>query len=206
MNWKGVNAMKSYYIGSLLMVLLGASGCIPLFEQPLPAVPDEMSDPGLLGTWIGTGENTDCQVSFLPRSSGWMDVVYLTGILLPAQTNGVESTLYEGYTAVVGKRRFLCLRLRSRDFVDHTEPPTDYPYMLLTYSVSNGNELSVYMTSESAVREKIETGAWSGRIDGGSSSNEVRVTFSGEQLAEALTAADIDALLNETPLTFRRCP
>ncbi|MFH0878549.1 MAG: hypothetical protein V2A34_02440 [Lentisphaerota bacterium] len=193
--------MKTVLLSVLVLLL---ASCIPLFDNPLPAVPENMTDPALSGTWVGTGGSSNSQVSFLPRQSGWMDVVYLTSLNGASQDNGLDCQLYEGYGSVVNSHRILCLRMRKKDFEDHHEKPETYSYIYARYRIEDGHELAIQLFSESAIKEAIENKSLAGVVNGGSGSNDVCVTASSDEMEKFIGGQDLESLLSNEPLMFRR--
>ena len=107
---------STYSTFSLLLICLAS--CCPLFKNPLPPARELKADPHILGTWtrtfkIGEHESKD-QLSIFQRSTGWIDAVYIYDIR--DKGDGPNLLVFEGYNVSVGKDRFLCLRLREKDF------------------------------------------------------------------------------------------
>jgi len=103
-----------------LLLLICLASCYPEFKNPIPPPAELKADPQILGTWVrtykaGQSEYKE-QLSIFSRSSGWIDVVWIYDIDKKESTEGISLLVLEGYGTFVNKQRFLCLRVRKRDF------------------------------------------------------------------------------------------
>ena len=195
--------MKTLSCLFLLGVVLMLGSCVPEFENPLPCERVE-ADSRLLDDWRSAPNADDEQsrLAFHARSNGWYDIVFLTGVNRRSGTNGLECTIYEGFSTRVNDRSFLCLRLRQRDFADRTDAPTNYRFLIAGYKVGRQN-LAIRILSESKVRNLIEAGVLQGQSGQSHTGGAVVVTSAPEALRDAIGRIPDEDLLGE-PMRFRR--
>ena len=107
----------SFYLILSLLLLICLASCYPEFKNPIPPPPGLKADPRILGTWIRTNEEgSKEQLLFFQRSSGWIDVIMIDEIDSKESEDGINVLVLEGYNAPVNKQKFLCLRVRKKDY------------------------------------------------------------------------------------------
>jgi len=174
-----------------------------VFKNPIPPPAELKADPQILGTWVRTFKADQHeykeQLSIFPRSSGWIDVVYIYDIESEGSADGINLLVFEGYSASVNKQRFLCLRFREKDFnwahqKDYSrggEPFLGY-WIIVNYEAPNNDELVVKRFSTQRVGELIEKGKLKGEV-------VKEEFFSGRPSEDAFRGQTSDDLLKKRP-------
>ena len=195
--------MKPLSRSLIVLAVLTLGSCVPEFENPLPCE-NVKADASLLGDWRSAPNAGDEQshLSFHARTNGWYDIVYLTGLNKRSGTNGLDCTIYEGFSTCINDRSFLCLRLRPRDFEDRKDAPAHYRFLIAAYEVGRRN-LAIRILSESKVRGLIEAGVLQGQSGQNHTGGTVVVTSAPGALRDALGKVPDDDLLGD-PLRFKR--
>jgi len=155
------------------------ASCCPVFENPLPVSPEPKADGQLLGTWFRTSkageEPSGEQVSVFRRSSGWIDVVYLSWADGEEAEGGVGVLLLDGYCTIVNGRKFLCLRFQKNHFALSQQAETGQDakdakselllryWFIMDYAFRGDNELVVRSFSREKIRGLIEQGKLKGQ-------------------------------------------
>lgn len=196
--------MKVYILVLLLITgLLFSTGCVPEFENPLPAPKVMKADPALLGTWkIDSDEAGDiAQVSFFGRKSGWMDIVYIDG---SSRYDGVDVSIFEAYTTNVNKDKFICLRPRKQDHPKEMHGESNY--LLVHYHLSKEGILSIKLFDLSAVERMIEEGLLKGEFKEMNGRKDlVKVVSPSDEIASAIAKKGIESFISkEDTVTFRK--
>lgn len=190
-----------------LLPLLGSAlllvSCVPEFENPLP--PDRVeADAALLGDWRSEPDarGDQSRASFFARTNGWYDIVFLTGINRRTGTEGIDCSLYEGFSTRVGDREFLCFRLRERDFKERKDAPEHFRFLIAGYAAGRGS-LEVRILSESKVRDLVRGGVLKGQSGQSPTSGPVVVVSSPIELRDAILKTPDKELFGD-PLKFKR--
>jgi hypothetical protein len=160
------NVYKKYYQFLYLFLFLSIclTSCYPFFKNPLPPPSELKVDPQLSGAWILTTQSGHKQELFIfPRSTGWFDLLYVSNIDGEDSSKGIEVSIMEGYGTSVNKDKFLCLRLRNRDFTDPNEEK-NINYMIVNYEITDNNELNIKLFSGEKVKNLIKDGKLKGEI------------------------------------------
>lgn len=201
---------SSLYLMLSLLLLISLPSCYPEFKNPIPPPPELKVDSQILGTWFRTFKADQReykeQLSIFPRSSGWIDAVWIYDIDKEPSTDGINLLVLEGYSTSVNKQRFLCLRFREKDFnrahqKDHRrsdkevgkQPFTEY-WIIVNYETPNNGELVIKPFSTQKVEELIEKGKLKGEVvkeemlkEQGPSLDQVTVTSSSDELVEVVS-------------------
>ncbi len=207
------NFKSSLYLMLLLFLLVYLASCYPEFKNPIPPPPELKPDNKILGTWIRTCKSDQDeykeQVSIFPRSSGWVDVVWIYDIDKKGSGDGINLLILEGYSTSVKKQQFLCLRFREKDFNNlvradqkdrrhgdkrvEQEPFTAH-WIIANYETTNINELVIKPFSTRRIEELIEKGRLKGEVVKGELFNKqepfldkVTITSSSDELAEVIS-------------------
>ncbi len=175
--------MKRLARGLLLIPVLLTLSCVPEFENPLPRDEGAGPDTQLLGRWSAKGDGEEDEALFYARRDGWYDILFVNKINSSSQTNGLDFSVYEGFSAAVGDDRFLCIRGRRKDFADRREQPDSYRFLLAHYRVESNDTLRVNFFSNANVEEMVRSGALAGQIKTNQFTDEVIVTAAGEAVA-----------------------
>lgn len=217
----------SLYSVLSLLLLISLVSCYPEFKNPISPPPELKADPQILGTWVRTYKVDQSeykeQLSIFPRSSGWIDVVWIYDIDKKESVDGINLLVLEGYSTSVNKQRFLCLRVRKRDFNwagqrNHSwsdkeagERPFTKDWIIVNYEIPINNELVIKPFSTQRVEELIEKGKLKGEVvkqellkTPGPTLGEVTVTSSSDELVEVISKEGAGAFIwNDANDTFR---
>lgn len=195
--------MKQFFRVLLFGAAVMLGSCVPEFDNPLPCKQVE-ADARLLGNWRTTTKEGGEQnrLAFHARTNGWYDIVFLTGLDKRADTNGIDCTLYEGFSTRIKERSFLCLRLRARDFKNRTDAPKHYRFLIAGYDVGRQN-LEIRILSKSKVKDLIEAGVLQGQVGQDNTNGSVVVTSTPEALQNALGKVPDEELFGD-PMRFKR--
>jgi hypothetical protein len=186
-----------------LFLLICISSCYPEFKNPIPPPSELKADPHILGTWVRPTESGSKQeLLIFPRSSGWIDVVLISDIDAKEAKSGINVVVLEGYNTSVNKYKFLCLRLREKDWEGRDRAVGDFYFLIATYETRNTGELVVRPFSQERVKELIEEGRLKGKvIKRGRSSvvdfGDIIVTSSSDELVELISREGIPAFTGE---------
>lgn len=178
--------MKRLVRSTLLVPVLLALSCVPEFENGLPRQDGAGADPELLGRWSAKGDGEEDEALFYPRPNGWYDILFIAKINSASETNGLDVSIYEGYSASVGDEKFLCIRGRRKDFADHSEPPESYRFLLAHYRIGSNDELRVNFFSSAKVEELVKSGALQGEVKTNQFTDDVIVTAPSDAVAAAI--------------------
>ena len=190
-----------------LLPLFGAAlllgSCVPEFENPLPCERVE-ADARLLGDWRSAPDagGDQSRVSFHARTNGWYDIVFLTGLERRSGTNGIDCSLYEGFSTRIGDRSFLCFRLRERYFKNRTDAPGHFRFLIAGYEAGR-RSLEVSILSKSKVLDLVEAGVLQAQAGQSRTSGPLVVVSSPVELRDALLKTPDKDLLGD-PLKFKR--
>ena len=195
--------MKNLSLLPLFSAALLLGSCVPEFENPLPSERVE-ADAALLGDWRSDPDagGDQSRAAFFARTNGWYDIVFLTGLNRRAGTDGLDCSLYEGFSTRVGDRAFLCFRLRERDFKERRDAPEHFRFLIAGYE-TGPNSLEVSILSESKVRDLIKGGVLQGQAGQSTTGGPVVVVSSPAALRDALLKTPGEDLFGE-PLKFKR--
>jgi hypothetical protein len=196
--------MKGHILTLLLLIgLLFSTGCVPEFENPLPAPKVMKADPALLGTWEADSDKAGyiAQVSFFGRKSGWMDIVYVDS---PGLHDGVDVSIFEAYATNVNKDKFFCLRPRKQD--DQKEMHGESNYLLAHYHLSKEGILAVSLFDQGAVERMIEEGLLKGEFKEANGKKDlVKVVSSSDEIASAIVKKGFESFISkEDTVKFRK--
>lgn len=169
---KGFGVLRGSICLMLAAMTVPLASCCPVFENPLPVSPEPKADSQLLGTWFRTskaGEEPSAeQVSIFRRSSGWIDVVYLSWANGEQAEGGVGVLVFDGYCTTVNGRKFLCLRFRKNHFALAQQAETGQDdkdarselllryWFIMDYAIRGDNELVVQPFSREKIQGLIE--------------------------------------------------
>jgi hypothetical protein len=206
--------VREKYRGSLCLVLsiLGLIclvSCYPEFKNPLPPPPELKADPQILGTWLGTNEaGSKEQLLIFQRSSGWIDVVLIDEIDSKESEDGINVGIFEGYSTSVNRQKFLCLRVRKKDY-SHVDPREigEPPFYIVNYETPSDNKLIIKHFSIEKIEELIKEGKLKGEIAKGQYVDKVTVTSSSDELVEVISREGAGAFIEQDPnynLVFSR--
>ena len=217
----------------LLSLLLSISfiSCFPTFKNPIPPPTELRADHQILGTWIRTYKVNQSeykeQLSIFSRSDGWIDVVWIYNIDKKDSTDGINLLVLEGYSSFVNKQRFLCLRVRERDFnwagqrnqgLGDKKDGEQYftkNWIIFNYEDPRNDELVIKTFSTQKVEELIEKGKLKGKVvkekkEGifsrmqGPHFDKIIVTSSSDELAKVIYKEGSEAFIcNDPNNTFR---
>jgi len=212
-----------------LLLLICLASCYPEFKNPIPPPAELKADPQILGTWVrtykaGQSEYKE-QLSIFQRSNGWIDAVWIYDIDKKESTDGISLLVLEGYSASVNKQRFLCLRVRKRDFnwagqknrrrsdKEVGEQLFTENWIMVNYETPNNDELVIKPFSTQRVEELIEKGRLKGEVVKEKEGlfrtpeqplDKVTVTSSSDELAEVISKEGAGAFILDDPNdTFR---
>jgi hypothetical protein len=186
---------------ALLALSLLSTSCVPAFKNPLPAPKEMKPDAALLGSWESVPKKGEgkSQVSFFGRKSGWIDIVFINDVNGTSSTDGVNISIYEAYTATIGKNTFLCLRGRKKDYPEQKDD-LESGYLIAHYLVSKKGDLSVNLFDKDAIKKMIANGVLKGEH-----THKVTVEASSDELVSAITEKGLEAFISaDEVLTFKR--
>jgi hypothetical protein len=178
--------------------LICLTSCYPEFKNPIPPPPELRADSQILGTWITTTESDSKeQLSIFQRSSGWIDVVYINDIDSKESKDGINVVVFEGYNTSVDKQKFLCLRLRKRDFSESDRQAEEFHFYIVNYETQKNAKLIMKHFSIKKVKELIEKGKLKGDVVKGRYVDKVTVTSSSDDLIEAISREGVGAFIEQ---------
>ena len=209
---------RSLYVILSLLLFIALASCCPIFKNPIPPPAELKADPQILGTWVRTYKVNQSeykeQLSIFSRSNGWIDVVWIYDIDKKESIDGVSLLVLEGYSASVNKQRFLCLRLRERDFnwagqknhswtdeeagglrstknwiIANYEAPTNDKLVIKPFSTHRVKELIEKRKLKGEVKKKELFGKPEPQLDA------VTVTSSSEELTEVISREGAGAFI-----------
>jgi hypothetical protein len=202
-----------------LLLSISLASCYPEFKNPIPPPPELKADHQILGTWVRTfkAEQHEYkeQVSILQRRSGWIDVVWIYDIDREEPADGINVLIFEGYSTSVNKQRFLCLRLREKDWEGRDAKVEASRFLvfwiIVNYETPNNDELVIKPFSTQGVEELIEKGKLKGELvkgklfkEQGLSLDKVTVTSSSDELVELISKEGAGAFIwQDANDTFR---
>lgn len=190
---------------AILLAALFVASCIPTFEHPLPEPDPLAADPGLLGTWLGRDADAgeESRLLVFTRPSGHVDLVFISGINDPDAEDGVDVSLFEGYTTLVGEERFLCIRARGMgEEKDDEEKPG---VMIAAYAIDDGGGLAISLFGPNQVKALIESGKLQGAVEKGKHTQTIVVTSPAEALVELVKKGSSGVFYNpEHAIKFER--
>jgi len=201
-----------------LLLIISLASCFPEFKNPIPPPPKLKADHQILGTWTRAYKVHQSvykeQLSIFRRSSGWIDVVWIYNIDKKESEDGINLLVLEGYSTSVNKQRFLCLRVRKRDFNwagqrNHSrsdkevgERPFTKDWIMVNYEIPSKDELIIKHFSTQKVKELIKEGKLKGEVvkeemfkEQGQSLDKVTVTSSSDELVEVISKEGAGAFI-----------
>ena len=199
---------RSLYLMLSLLLFISLASCYPEFKNPITPPLELKADPQILGTWVRMYKVDQSeykeQLSIFSRSNGWIDAVWIYDIDKKESTDGVSLLVLEGYSVSVNKQRFLCLRVRKRDFnwTGQKNPSwTDEEagglrftknWIIANYETPNNDELVIKPFSTQRVEELIEKGKLKAEVVKEDFFklqffDQVLVTSSSDELIEAIS-------------------
>lgn len=195
-------SIRTLLVPACLTAAALTASCVPEFENPPPPSERLRPDPELVGTWASTDESGEQdRISFYPRESGWVDVVLVTDIGGHASGDGVDLSIFEGYSAEVGDERFLCLRERGPDVDDEATRETGLGFLLAHYVIVDGQTLHLALFSDPKVQAMVDAGELStGTVKRGQEEREV-ITSSSAELVSLIRSHGAAAFIDEEDLT-----
>lgn len=210
-----------------LLLFISLASCYPEFKNPIPPPPELKADPQILGTWVRMYKVDQSeykeQLSIFSRSNGWIDAVWIYDIDKKESTDGVSLLVFEGYSVSVNKQRFLCLRVRKRDFnwTGQKNPSwTDEEaeglrftknWIIANYEAPTNDELVIKPFSSRRIEEFIEKGKLKGEVKKKGllrmqepSLDEITVASCSNELVEVISQQGAGAFIWDDPNdTFR---
>jgi hypothetical protein len=216
----------SLYLFLLLLLLICLVSCCPAFKNPIAPPAELKADPQILGAWVRTYKVDESeykeQMSIFSRSNGWIDVVWIYDIDKKESTEGVSLLVLEGYSASVNKERFLCLRIRKRDFNWTGQKNPSWTeeggglrftknWMIANYETPTNDELVVKPFSTHRVEELIEKGKLKREVKKKKdlfgkpepARDEVTVTSSSDELVKVISEEGVGAFISDDPNDMR---
>lgn len=179
----------------IAFVLFFSASCIPEFKNPLPVPKGVKPDQTILGTWENESRGEKFQVSFFPKESGEM---YLVWINIEGPEYGPpDVSIWWGYTTILNKDKFLCLRVIKKVNQDSGDEQEEPMFTIAYYRIPNEDTLLIYMFSQDAVEHMIEKGKLKGEIKKGKYIDKVTVTSSSEELAAAIIKEGVEFFFSE---------
>ncbi len=182
-------------LGVIAFVLFFSASCIPEFKNPLSVPKGVKPDQKILGTWAQPSDEIS-QVSFFPPGkSGSMYIVHIS-------TEGPEYppdiSIWRGYTTILNKDKFLCLRFIKNVYPDSEDDQEEpFFYIIAHYRITNEDTLLIYMFSQYSIRRLIEKGKLKGEIEERSYSDKVTVTSSSDELAAAIIKEGVESFISD---------
>jgi hypothetical protein len=207
---------SSLYLMLSLLLSVSLGSCYPAFKNPIPPPPDLKADHQILGTWVRMYKVDQSeykeQLSIFSRSNGWIDAVWIYDIDKKESTDGVSLLVLEGYSVSVNKQRFLCLRVRKRDFnwTGQKNPSwTDEEagglhftknWIIVNYETPSNDELIIKHFSTQKVEELIKKGKLKGEvvkedIFKGQPFDKVTVSSSSDELVDVISREGVGAFI-----------
>jgi len=187
-----------------LCILEFVTGCPPRFQNPLPIPAELKFDAGIAGSWWRSIATDEQQVMIYPRRDGWADIVYVYGINSTFYRDGINVLVCEGYTTLVGKERFLCVRRRKKDveMCKGAGEPEQLMYVIFNYYLSKERNLVLKGLANQKLVKLIKENKLSGRIyeedvAAAQFETEVLITSSSNELADVLSTKGLQALISE---------
>jgi hypothetical protein len=178
--------------------LIFLTSCYPEFKNPIAPPSELKADNHILGTWIRTTDSgSKEQLSMFQRSSGWIDVVYINDIDSKESQNGINVGIFEGYSTFLNKQKFLCLRLRKRDFNEREREAAEFHFYIVNYEIPNHNELTIKFFSLQKVKELIKKGKLKGEVVEQGLIDKVTVTSSSDELTEVISKEGVGAFIEQ---------
>ena len=181
-----------YLILSLLLIICLAS-CYPEFKNPIPPPPELKADHQILGTWVGTKySGSKEQLLIFQRSSGWIDLVFIFNIDMKESKDGIDVLVFEGYSTSVNKQKFLCLRLREKDWKDRDKEVGEFLFYIFNYETPSKDEFIIKQVSIQKVKELIKEGKLKGQVveedeAKGQPFDKVTITSSSDELVKVIS-------------------
>ncbi len=158
-----ISLVWALMLGGLVLFFTGS--CVPDFKNPLPRPKDSRPDERILGTWISPDEvKNKAQVSFFARKTGLMDIVDIYDIDGISSKDGVNVSIYEGYTTSVNQDKFVCFRARRKDMRGQEKKKQEFNYWIAYYEISEKDILSIHLFDLNAVRALVENKKLKGEI------------------------------------------
>ena len=201
---------SSLYLTLSLLLLICLASCYPEFKNPIPPPAELKADPQILGTWVRTSDESGSkeQLCIFQRKSGWIDVVLIDEIDSKESEDGINVSVFEGYSTSVNKQKFLCLRVRTKDY-GHVDPEefAEPPFYIVNYEATSDNKLVIKHFSLEKVEELIKAGKLKGEITKGQYVDHVTVTSSSDEMVEVISKEGAGAFIGqdkEDTLIFSR--
>jgi hypothetical protein len=186
---------------SLLLVSLAS--CYPKFKNPIPPPSKLKADSQILGTWVRTNESdSKQQLLIFQRSSGWIDVIQINDIDSKESESGISVVVFEGYSTSVNKQKFLCLRLREKDWEGKDTEVGDFYFLIVNYEATIKDKLILRLFSLQKVKELIKEGKLKGEVvrRGQASTvdvDRVIVTSNSDKLVEVISREGVGAFIGQ---------
>jgi hypothetical protein len=195
-----------------ILLSVSLASCYPEFKNPIPPPAELKADPQILGTWYLTNQSdSKMQMFIFQRSNGWIDLVSIENIDSKESNDGITVSIMEGYSTFINEQKFLCLRLRKRDFSNpDIEKIKEFPFLIFNYETPSKDELDIKLFSLEKVKELIKAGKLKGEIvTEDALKNDVLgllfkrvftyeriiVTASSDELKEAIAKEGVEAFL-----------
>ncbi|MHC4704534.1 MAG: hypothetical protein ACYTFQ_28635, partial [Planctomycetota bacterium] len=105
--------------------------------------------------------------------------------------------VFEGYNTSVDKQKFLCLRLRKRDFSESDRQAEEFHFYIVNYETQKNAKLIMKHFSIKKVKELIEKGKLKGDVVKGRYVDKVTVTSSSDDLIEAISREGVGAFIEQ---------
>lgn len=186
--------MSMLSLGVIAFVLFFSASCIPEFKNPLPVPKGVKPDQAILGTWEAEGIGEKFQASFFPKESGEMYIVWIN---IEGPEYEPDVSIWWGYTTILNKDKFLCLRVIKKVNQDSGDEQEEPMFTIAHYRIHNEDILLIYMFSQDAIERMIEKGKLKGEIKKGTYIDKVTVTSSSEELAAAIIKEGVEFFFSE---------
>jgi len=190
------------------------SSCYPQFENGLPVGRHLRIDKEITGSWFRSTENDKQQLLIYSRQDDWVDIIYIYDIESKTSRDGVNVLIFEGYTSVISKDKFLCFRLRKKDVrkTRNDAGSQEFSFLIVNYNVSDKGDLIIKSFSVEKAKQLVKQGKLKGEIferdpAEGRFFPSVIITSSSEKLAAVLSEEGVEQFIEEGPyglMTFSR--
>jgi len=182
-------------LGVIAFVLFFSASCIPEFKNPLPVPKGVKPDQKILGTWESGSPDDKTQVRFFP--SGKSGSMYIVHISTEGPEYPPDISIWRGYTTILNKDKFLCLRFIKKVYPDSEDDQEEPFFNIAHYRISDEDTLLIYMFSQYSIKRLIEKGKLKGEIEERSYSDKVTVTSSSEELAAAIIKEGVESFISD---------
>jgi len=184
--------MKKYARISLVAIgcalILLVTSCVVEFVNPIPPPKNLKPDPTLLGEWEIAEGDEKVRLYFYPRSSGWMDIIYVE----MRSDHKIHLEVYEGYSAQINQDKFLCLMVRETGLKKKEDKKEPSGYHIIHYKISDEGAFSFRMFDVEKVKEMVRKGEIKGTITSG----KTLVTSKANELVKQIQKKGAEAFID----------